>query len=91
LLRRHPKPVAVSPPQQEEFACKELVELVTDYLDGVLPPDLKDEFQTHLSGCDGCVEYLRQIGLTIRALKDADLYLNPGTAATVRDSDLSDR
>lgn len=91
LLRRHPKPVAVSPPQQEEFACKELMELVTDYLDGVLPPDLKDEFQTHLSGCDGCVEYLRQIGLTIRALKDADLYLHPGRAATVRDADLSDR
>jgi hypothetical protein len=91
LLRRHPKPVAVRPAQQEEFACKELVELVTDYFDGVLPPDLKDEFHTHLSGCDGCVEYVRQIGLTIRALKDADLYLSSGRAATVRDSGLSDR
>jgi anti-sigma factor RsiW len=77
----------VSAPKHEEFACQELVELVTDYLDGALPPELKDKFQTHLTGCDGCVEYLRQIGLTIRALKQADLHLAP-TAA--READHSD-
>jgi hypothetical protein len=87
-LRRHPKPVAVSAPQADEFACKELVELVTGYLDGVLPPELKDKFQTHLAGCDGCVEYVHQIGVTIRALKEADLHLAP---AASRDPDLSGR
>ena len=86
-LRRRPKPAAVSAPEHEEFACKQLVELVTDYLDGALPPELKDKFQTHLTGCDGCVEYLRQIGLTIRALTQADLHLAP-TAA--READHSD-
>jgi MFS family permease len=89
ILRRHPKPVAVStPPQHDELACKELVELVTDYLDGALPPELKDKFQTHLTGCDGCVEYVRQVGVTIRALKEADLHIAP---AASRDPDLSDR
>jgi hypothetical protein len=87
-LRRRPKPVAVTAPQPEEFACQELVELVTDYLDGVLPPELKDEFHTHLTGCDGCAEYVRQIGLTISALKEAVPHLAP---ATSRGPDLSDR
>ena len=76
----------MSAPQPDEFACKELVELVTGYFDGALPPELKDKFQTHLAGCDGCVEYVRQIGVTIRALKEADLHLAP---AASRDPDLS--
>jgi len=91
VLRRHPKPVVVSAPHHDEVACKELVELVTDYLDGALPPELKDRFQTHLTDCDGCVEYVRQIGLTIRALKEADLHLAPGSAAAARDPDRSER
>ncbi len=68
-------------PASDEFACKELVELVTDYLDRALPPDRRDEFQTHLAGCDGCVEYVRQIGMTVRALHDADLQLAPRSHA----------
>src|SRR5260370_24504264 len=47
-----PKPVTASAAQPDEFACKELVELVTDYLDGVLPPELKDAFQTHLASLE---------------------------------------
>jgi hypothetical protein len=58
--------VAASP---DELACKELVELVTDYLDDVLPPDVRDDLRRHLDGCDGCVEYVRQIEFTIRALQ----------------------
>jgi hypothetical protein len=92
VLRHRPRPVAVSVPRHEEFACKQLVELVTDYLDGVLPPELKDKFQTHLAGCDGCVEYLRQIGLTIGALHEADLHLTSRPQASASsDADLSDR
>jgi MFS family permease len=80
VLGRNPRTVAVSVTPPDDFACKELVELVTDYLDGVLPPQLKDEFQTHLTGCDGCTEYIRQIGLTIRALNAAGLHLAPPAA-----------
>jgi len=64
-----------------ELACQELVELVTDYLEGVLPPDLKDAVREHLSGCEGCSEYVHQIGLTIEALQQADLHLTPGRPA----------
>ncbi len=65
----------------EEVACRELVELVTDYLDGVLPPELRDHARQHLDGCDGCTEYVRQIGLTIQALRHADLRLTPRSSA----------
>jgi MFS transporter/putative zinc finger protein len=77
--RRRAEPIAATTGEVAsapvELACKELVELVTDYLDGVLPPSLRDEFQTHLTACDGCTEYVRQIGITLRALQEADFHL----------------
>jgi anti-sigma factor RsiW len=66
-------------PAHDEFACKQLVEIVTDYLDGVLPPALREDFQTHIAACDGCDEYVRQIGATIRALQAPDLQPTPLT------------
>ena len=63
------------PKEPTAFACKQLVELVADYLDGVLSPELRAEFQAHLSGCDGCDTYVDQIRRTIRALQEADLQL----------------
>jgi anti-sigma factor RsiW len=50
-----------------ELTCKELVELVTGYLDGSLRGRRRRRFEAHLSGCDGCTRYLRQIEATIRA------------------------
>ena len=49
-----------------EMACRELVELITDYLDGKLPDDIRTRFEDHLTGCDGCTNYLEQIRQTIR-------------------------
>jgi len=49
-----------------DMACKELVELVTDYLDGTLPVDVRMRFENHLRGCEGCTNYLEQIRQTIR-------------------------
>jgi anti-sigma factor RsiW len=70
-----------------DLTCQELVELVTDYLDGVLPPDLRHKLQTHLAGCDGCTEYVRQISATVRALEAADLQLTPRALASGARSD----
>ena len=50
----------------EQLSCQELVELVTAYLDGVLPPADRARFDAHLAGCDGCRAYLEQIRVTIR-------------------------
>jgi anti-sigma factor RsiW len=48
------------------IACRELVELVTDYLEGALSPDLRARFDNHIAGCDGCTTYLEQMRETIR-------------------------
>jgi anti-sigma factor RsiW len=51
---------------EEQMTCKELVELVTEYLDGTLPEDLRLRMEQHLSGCSGCTNYLEQMRQTIR-------------------------
>ena len=45
----------------EELSCQELVELVTDYLEGALPEELHTRFEEHIAGCDGCRAYLAQM------------------------------
>jgi anti-sigma factor RsiW len=48
------------------MTCKELVELVTEYLEGTLPADLRARMDRHLAGCDGCTNYLEQMRQTVR-------------------------
>jgi anti-sigma factor RsiW len=52
----------------DELTCQQLVELVTAYLEGALPPDDRRRFEEHLASCEFCTEYLRQMRLTIGAL-----------------------
>lgn len=49
-----------------EFSCQEMIEVVTDYLEGALPPDEQQRFERHLSYCAGCNTYVDQIRETIR-------------------------
>lgn len=46
--------------------CREVVELVTDYLDDALGPKARARFDAHLRDCDGCAAYLEQLRTTIR-------------------------
>jgi len=50
-----------------DLSCAELVELVTDYLEGALSPEDRDEVEKHLAICKGCAEYVRQMRETIAA------------------------
>ena len=50
----------------EELTCKEVVEIVSDYLEGALSDELRARFDRHISGCDGCTNYLEQMRETIR-------------------------
>jgi anti-sigma factor RsiW len=54
--------------QIPQMACQELVEMVTDYLDGALPEADVARLERHLEGCDGCTAYLEQIRVTIAVL-----------------------
>ena len=55
-------------PAPADLTCRELVELVTDYLEETLPPTERARFEAHLADCDDCPLYLGQMRLTIRAL-----------------------
>ncbi|MEX2422168.1 MAG: zf-HC2 domain-containing protein [Actinomycetota bacterium] len=46
--------------------CQGLVELITDYLEGVMPEAERGLVDEHLAGCDGCSTYLEQCRATIR-------------------------
>ena len=48
------------------MTCKELVELVTEYLEGTLSAAVRARMDQHLAGCDGCTHYLEQMRQTIR-------------------------
>jgi anti-sigma factor RsiW len=48
------------------LTCRELVELVNDYLDDALAPEVRREFERHLVTCEGCTGYLEQMRLTTR-------------------------
>jgi predicted anti-sigma-YlaC factor YlaD len=48
------------------LTCREMVEIVTDYLEGTMGPELRERFEEHLSRCDGCSNYLTQMRETIR-------------------------
>ena len=50
---------------RRQLACIEVVEVITDYLEGALPPRKRRLLEQHLAGCDGCGAYLEQMRRTI--------------------------
>jgi predicted anti-sigma-YlaC factor YlaD len=48
--------------------CQEFVALVTEYLEGTLPPETEARVRLHLDRCEPCDEYLTQMRTTIGAL-----------------------
>ncbi len=50
------------------LTCKEITELVTDFLEGRLTPLQRLRFHFHVGMCRHCRAYLRQMKLTVRAL-----------------------
>ena len=44
-----------------DLECIDLVEMVTDYLEGALDQELREMVEAHLRMCDGCQVYLKQM------------------------------
>jgi anti-sigma factor RsiW len=60
----------------EDIACQQVVELITELLEGELPTDDVLVVERHLALCDGCSAYLQQMRETIRvtgALREEDV------------------
>ena len=51
-----------------EMPCRELVELITEYLEDRLSPVDRARFEAHLAACEACRAFLEQFRQTIRAL-----------------------
>jgi anti-sigma factor RsiW len=51
------------------ITCQQLTEVLTDYLEGVMPVEDRVRFEAHLAICDGCVNYVTQMRQTIEAAR----------------------
>jgi anti-sigma factor RsiW len=66
---------------QPQITCREFVEMVTDYLEGQIAAVQRHAIEVHLGVCPGCDEYVKQMRLTIGALRGlaSDERLEQGT------------
>jgi anti-sigma factor RsiW len=70
-----------------EITCRELVELVTSYLEGALPERERVLFEQHLVICRGCSTHLDQVRVTQRALRGvATARIDPDARARLLDA-----
>lgn len=54
-----------------KLSCRELIEFIAAYLDDELAPEERATFETHLSGCPYCVDYVATYRETIHLGKQA--------------------
>ena len=54
--------------QNGMLTCQEMVELVTDYLEGRLDDASRERFEAHVAECEACTMYIEQMRQTIVAL-----------------------
>jgi anti-sigma factor RsiW len=52
--------------------CRAMVELVTDYLEGVLPDGERARFETHIAACGHCTAYVEQMRVTLEVVGHID-------------------
>jgi predicted anti-sigma-YlaC factor YlaD len=56
-------------PSDDGLSCKEVVELVTEYLEAALLPAAQARFEEHVADCSDCHTYIQQIQQTIDMLR----------------------
>lgn len=65
-----------TPRSQRDYTCREVVELVSDYLEGALTPQQLTAVEVHLNFCDGCFTFLDQVrttAATARVLREEQI------------------
>ena len=50
------------------MTCRQVAELITDYLEGALSAGDRLRFEEHVAGCAACTAYLGQLRATTRVL-----------------------
>ena len=59
-----------------DIVCSQIVELVTDYLEGALSVEERERFEEHIGFCDWCLTYFDQTRdtiATVGTLREADV------------------
>jgi anti-sigma factor RsiW len=64
---------------EEALRCSELVEVITDWLEGVMPESRCAEMEEHLAICPHCLEYVDQMRATTALLRQLDDDFHDGT------------
>jgi len=64
-----------------DISCQQVVELVTEYLEGTLGPDVQARLEAHLEFCDPCKEYIEQVRTTSRLAAETALEERPDREA----------
>jgi anti-sigma factor (TIGR02949 family) len=55
-----------------DMTCADVVELVSDYLDGNLPESEAERVAVHLVGCPGCQAYFEQVRATSAGVREVE-------------------
>jgi anti-sigma factor RsiW len=72
-----------APFPDDDLACVDEVEVITEYLEGALPEAERRRLEAHIAGCPGCTEYLEQMRTVARSLGDLR---EESTPADMRDA-----
>jgi anti-sigma factor RsiW len=68
------------------MTCQELVELVTDYLEGALRREDVARFEAHVAACPGCETYLAQVQTTIALTRASGEAVDPNEVSPLLDA-----
>ena len=52
-----------------ELECRQIAEILTDYLEGTLPKATRDLLEWHIEGCAPCVAFMRTFRGTVQAVR----------------------
>lgn len=71
----------------QPIVCREVMELITGYLDDALPADTREAVEAHLSRCDGCTTVLEEFRRTVELTGMlTEEQLTPGQRTTLLDA-----
>ena len=57
------------PPDTSDLRCRQIAELLTDFLEGRLPPATRDQIAWHMDACPPCVAFLNTFRSTLKAIR----------------------
>lgn len=60
-----------------DVACASGVDLLMEYLEGVLPADLQSTLEAHVAGCPRCAAFVASYRETPRIIRDASAWTLP--------------